>query len=266
MRRVLPLLLGILVLAAPVAVAMPNFVNGGFEDNNFNGWTGTGQNYIMNGGFDPRTMNLLPTVYTGQHSAKVGDEFSYGWYGNYNGAPPAVNDQYSSISQRETVGAADVKDLYFAWAAVALQPAAGHAYLETPYFQIDINRYHNAIKSVLYTEQQYTGSPDQPNLGWLQGALDNDNLGGNYHDGSTWFYHPWDVFHIDLSAAGILPGDDLEVVMTTRDCTISGHAGYAYLDGFGIDRPVPNIPEPSTVGMLGLGLAALVGARLKFRG
>jgi len=266
MRKFLLLAVGILVISAPVAMAMPNFVNGGFETGNFNGWTLTGQDYVMNSGWDPRANNLLPTVYSGTHSAKVGDEFSYGWYYNSNLTPPAVNDQYSSVAQRETVGANDVTDLYFAWAAVALQPAAGHAYLDTPYFEIDINRYHNAVKSVLFTEQEYTGTPQSPNPGWTAGALDNHNLGGNFDDGSTWYYKPWDLFHINLAGAGIQIGDDLEVVLTTRDCNISGHAGYAYLDGFGITPPVPNIPEPTTLGLLGMGVAVLVVSRMKFRG
>jgi len=189
MKRLTLILVVLASLAATAAYALPNFVNGGFEANSFTGWTLSGQNYITSAGYDPRAGGTnLSLVYTGDHAAKVGDQFSWGWAGNYNGTPPPVNSEFSSISQRETVGPADLQDLYFAWAAVALQPGAGHANDETPYFKIEVNQYHLGAKTVLFSEEEFTGPLGATNPGWVMGVADNDNLGGNYHDGSTWYY------------------------------------------------------------------------------
>lgn len=49
-----------LVLAGN-AYALPEFINGGFEDGNFNGWTISGLTSITNPRWDPRANKLLAT-------------------------------------------------------------------------------------------------------------------------------------------------------------------------------------------------------------
>lgn len=246
----------VLVLSG-TAHALPDFINGGFEDNNFNGWATSGQTSITNAGFDPRTNNALATVGDGNHSARVGDQDAWGFTG----------DQYSSVRQTETVGAADLQNLYFAWAAVGLVPTNDfpHDNDETPYFRVELNWYHQGGgMTVLHSEDHYTGNIGAINPGWVQGATHDPSLGEN-NDG-IWYYRPWEVFSFNLANEGILQGDQLEAILTTRDCDPSGHASYAYLDGFGnTPPPIPVVPEPSTMALLGLGVAGVIAGSLRGR-
>jgi len=243
-----------LIGVSQTVFAFPDFINGGFEDGNFNGWTAAGSYNITSAGWDVRTNNNLQMVGTDLHSARVGNEDAWGYTG----------PEYSSISQRETVQATDLQDLYFAWAAVGLVPTnLPHGDANTPYFRVELNWYHQGGgMTVLHTENHVTGDIGSITPGWLQGATHDASLGQN--DAGIWYYRPWTTFHFNLASQGVLTGDDLEVVLTTRDCTLGGHASYAYLDGFGTTPPVIPVPEPMSVALLGgglLGLAAVAGIR-----
>jgi hypothetical protein len=232
-------------------------MNGGFEWNNFLGWTTGGSCSLTSSGTDARTLGALSTVGIGLHSVKVGDENAWGYTG----------PQYSSIKQKELVGAGDLNDLYFVWAAVGLVPTnTPHGELHTPYFQIDVNWYQGASMTRLYSEEHFTGDLGATTPGWLRGA--NQGTGLGYNDPGVWYYRPWNTFHLNLSQTGIQAGDYLEVVLTTRDCDLGGHASYAYLDGFGSSPPpIPSVPEPPAPALWGCGLLALtVGAIRRRRG
>jgi hypothetical protein len=177
--------------------------------------------------------------------------------------------EYSSIRQIETVQTTDLQDLYFAWAAVGLVPTnGGHPVVNTPWFQVEVNWYHQAGgMQVLASEQFYTGNPGAITPGWLQGLTDSGYEYGQNTGPGIWYYRPWTQYHMNLGGAGVLVGDRLEAVLTTRDCTQSGHASYAYLDGFGDTPPIPgDVPEPSTTVLLGLVMvSAATGGFLRRR-
>jgi hypothetical protein len=112
MKRLLVAFMCVLALLSWAGLAYANFFNGGFEFGLFAGWHPEGNCLVTNAGWDPRTLNALPTVGVGLHSARVGDQYAWGY----------VGPQYSFMSQKETVGPTDLTDLYFAWAAVGLVP------------------------------------------------------------------------------------------------------------------------------------------------
>lgn len=263
MRKLAIVAMLAVVVFAGRAYGFPDLINGGFEDGDFTGWTVSGDANITNVGFDVRTNNQLATVAYGDHSARVGDEYAWGFDPN--------NEPFeSTVSQSETVGTSDLQTLYFAWAAVGLVPDNGvdHTEEQTPYFRVAINWYHDGgTLTTLFTEDHYTGPIGSITPGWLEGASDTGNEYGQ-NEAGIWYFRPWNVFSFDLSTYGIQVGDQLEVVLTARDCTLGGHSSYAYLDGFGTEPPPPppTVPEPSTFALLGLGsLGLLTGGFVRRR-
>jgi hypothetical protein len=218
------------------------FVNGGFEDGTFSGWTqnggtvstgpiynpnGTNRNAITNAGTDALTNNVLSTVYSGAHSARVEDSGS--------------GSRYSTLTQKVT-GYTD-PNIFFAWAAVLNNP--GHAANEQPRFSINLTDLTTG--SVLYDVTFDVSNPPA--------AITLRNGVGD------WKYTDWIVQNLDVSG---LSGHDFALTVTAADCTLGGHGGYAYVDGFGaVTPPAGDLPAPGALGLIGLGGAALLAVRRK---
>lgn len=253
-----------LSVSAPAAAA--TFVNGGFENGNLSGWTGSGgcwggygynndgctsadavpytgvslpldpglfnnaalaNNTLMSAGaLDPITN--APVVYSGNYSVRVND---------------AVNN-YSVSTIKQSVTNYTDPFLYFAWDAV-LQ--ASHGLTDSDYFSLVLrdDTKGTDIVTRAYSSAGSIGSGAGP-LVWT--------------DYSGWYSAGWVTESIDLGALNAI-GDDLTLTLLASDCPYGGHAGYAYLDGFGGTPPVQGVPEPATLGLLGLGLAGMALAR-----
>lgn len=240
-------------IATVSAPAFAIFQNGGFEQNNFTGWTlggGTnpglvgsppftgasvqitpgaaGPSAIVGALADPHAPGLvLPRV--GQYTARVNDDNS--------------NSLVTTLRQTDTVTAADIDaidglpHIRFAFAPVLQDP--GHSPDEQPYFYVVVKNL--ADNSVLFEQFAYSGEP-----------------GANFLSGNgDWKYLPFQNVDAVLPASAI--GQQVELTVVAADCSLGAHGGYVYIDGFG-SAPVggpgataPAQPVPA-LGGLGLGL------------
>jgi hypothetical protein len=242
---------GLAVLLALVWQGAPlqaGFINGGFEDNNFNGWTlaggstggvgsysfvlgDTSRNSIVSGmGQDPflSTLGVVggPTnVFSGDHAAKVENQA--------NGA------RFSQITQT-ALNYTDPK-IFFAFRVVLENP--GHSDRDNPHFRITLRDTTN--NTTLFDQ-----------------SSDSNQLAANYpgktHSagGNGWFYTDWLVQQLNIPLTSF--GHNLELTLLGADCALGGHGGYAVLDGFGASNPAETTPEPATI--IAFGVMAFAGA------
>ena len=218
------LTLGLVLASAP---ALAIFNNGGFEQNDFSGWTvagGTnpgllgaepftsassqiapgapGPNAIVGQISDPLAPTiLLPRV--GLLTAKLNDE---------NGGALVT-----TLVQTDTVTNADIDvgdgmpHIRFAFAPVMDDP--NHAPNEQPYFYVSVKNL--ADNSILFEQFAYSG---QAGVNFLNGA-------------GSWKYLEFQNVDVVLPLSAI--GQQVELTVVAADCSLGGHGGYVYVDGFG---------------------------------
>jgi hypothetical protein len=207
------------------------FTNGSFETGDFTGWTKIkGYNNGLKGSppfsmssinvdytygtellstvgsiTDPRTDGLLPIPGTGKYSAKINDEIG--------------NNHFNAISQQDTITQADRGSdgklhVRFSYAAVLEDPQ--HNPEEQPYFYVLLQDMTSG--QTLYSEFTYSNQP-----------------GRTFHTStygySTWKWTDWN--NIDIVVPESALGHTLLIAAAASDCSLGGHGGYVYIDGFG---------------------------------
>ncbi|MBI3132434.1 MAG: putative Ig domain-containing protein [Acidobacteria bacterium] len=125
---------------------------------------------------------------------------------------PATGAHISRIYQSLTVPTdVDTPKLAFYWAAVMQDP--GHSPADQPYVDILVQDVTNGYETI-YFKHFYANDPSYP--GWVAGS-------------SIWKGINWQK--VGLSNLTARKGHVLKITVTAADCTQTGHAGYAYLDG-----------------------------------
>lgn len=217
-RLACALLASTALTAAAGAAHAQSFVNGSFETGDTSGWSvgggswhggaypvpddylpggvnygGPGPISITTPGVDANTDGNLNEVYAGSHSVRVNDA--------------AQNYSVSVISQTVT-GYSDPL-IAFAYAAV----------LEASHGATDSDAFIITLTDTTTSETLFSYN------------LNSATAPGLFTQSSTgWFYTPWIEQSIDVSSRA---GHNFILSLLANDCPYGGHAGYAYLDGFG---------------------------------
>lgn len=228
------LALGLVLASAP---AFAIFINGGFEQNDFSGWTVAGGTnpglvgaepftgasiQINSGAAGPSaivgqiTDPLAPTIVlprVGQLTAKLNDE--------NGGALVTTLVQTDTVTNADIDASDGMAHIRFAFAPVMDDPS--HAPNEQPYFYVAVKNL--ADNSILFEQFAYSG---QAGVNFLNGA-------GN------WKYLEFQNVDIVLPLSAV--GQQVELTIVAADCALGGHGGYVYVDGFGS----ANVPPPGAV-------------------
>lgn len=245
------------VLALASTAQAAGFVNGGFETGDTSGWTkGDGdRGNVLNNALVPT--DFLPggsrynaslndsqvisssyvdpmvgaalgsTVHSGNHALRAQD---------------TVDGGYASVITQTVNGYTD-SNIYFAWKAV-LEGAHGVNDAAT----VQVRLIDLSTNNVLVNRE-------------YNAASGGGGVSSIFSSSGGFFYTPqWQIEQITIDAS--LSGHDFRLLVLAADCELSGHLGYAYLDGFGAAPPSNDVPEPASLALVGLALAgAAVGRR-----
>ena len=233
-RRFSAIALGV-ALTVTAMPAFAIFTNGGFEQNDYSGWTlGGGTNpgllgaepftsasiLITPGAPGPASIvgqitdPLAPTIVlprVGQSTAKLNDE--------NGGALVTTLVQTDTVSNADIDPSDGLPHIRFAFAPVMDDP--NHAPDEQPYFYVSVKNL--ADNSLLFEQFAYSG---QPGVNFLSGA-------------GSWKYLEFQNVDVVLPLSAV--GQQIELTAIAADCALGGHGGYVYVDGFGSS----NVPPPA---------------------
>jgi hypothetical protein len=208
---------------------LDGFVNGGFEDGTFNGWTQTqgkwfGPDDIYSDtelGITFNDCEIVNSIFTDLRACGT----PIGFEGSGNKAA-RVNDgqsdyHWSKISQ--TVVDWQEDNIFFSWSVVLEDPInGGHTGNEPgdlgPTFRVLL--FNETTQEPLY---DIVGSPF--------GSLPVDGGWKECSSGyGNWVYSGWQ--HVGLSTSNYV-GDTLTLSFTAYNCALGAHGGYVYVDNVG---------------------------------
>ena len=232
------------------------FVNGGFETGTTTGWTvekghttssnavnwassgwgtGSGRADVIDSSGAMAGQSLDVDPYNGNYMVRINDI-----RGGYDA---------TKISQTDAIDQQDIDDgatLYVNWGAMLIEPSNTHPNGQQPFFSINLLVNGSTVNSFQADATAHSTDPS-----WVNAGYDGGNL---------WYKH--DTWSFDLSTYSL--GDTVTLEMYVSDCNWSGHGGYAFLDGIGTTYQPPNdVPEPSTVLLMGMGIVGLLGCSRK---
>jgi gliding motility-associated-like protein len=200
-----------LLLFTPFLMAQSGCPNADFSQSNFNLWTGYTGNYNNPG----QTPGIVP----GRHTVITTQAVDPFTCGGLNMIPPGettscrlgnsnTGSQAEQLRYQLTVGTDNALFVYKY--AVVLENPSGHLPSEQPEFSVRIlNQGGTQIGGSCGIYTVYGGQPGQ-----------------NFQDcgGVTWL--PWTIVGMDLSP---FMGQTVVIEFQTKDCSLSGHFGYAYV-------------------------------------
>jgi len=251
---------GMMALAGLTGLAQAGtFANGGFESGNTSGWT-TGGGYrggdynseitpadFLPGGNlyadDGGRGAIIDKNYVDSNvGAKIGSVVLDGNY-SYR-AEDTTYGGYGTVISQQVKNYTDT-DIYFGWKAVLEN--GGHAEDESAAMILTLT---DNTTGQLVLSRTY-------NAGNGGGGVDSRFL----TEGDFFYTPAWQLERLSIDQS--LSGHDFTLSLLAADCEPTGHAGYAYLDGFG--SYVPPVPEAETYAMMlaGLGMMGWIARRKK---
>jgi hypothetical protein len=232
------------VLSLAGAASAGSFVNGGFETGDFTGWdqgggTWFGGAYPVPSAQFPGTASPTNAITSAGFDPLTDNHLRTVYAGAHSARVNDSNNNYSVSAIRQVVNNYTDNQIAFAYAAV-LQ--ASHGATDSDAFIVQLTDLTTG--AVLFN--QNVNSATAPASAFTRSS-------------SGWYYTDWTT-----EAIAVTPGDSYELALLANDCPYGGHAGYAYLDGFGaVIPPAGGVPEPATWAMLiaGFGMTGAVVRR-----
>lgn len=137
------------------------------------------------------------------------------------------NFNVTSIRQSFTSSFADVdpgdNKLHVRWALAPALQNPSHQPAEQPYFYLEV-RNASRGNAVLFSDFNFSNQPGVP---WKV-----TTVGGNPIS-----YTDWQVYDIAPGDALLAPGETVEIEVYAAGCSLGGHWGEVYVDGFGARLP-----------------------------